>query len=913
MTDTEQYPLKRSRQLLIFAIILSIILFTFLSVAISVIVLGTHQTFEEQDMQGRMVRFSDMVNMSMISMGRTVDDYAIWDDTAAFIEGKKSDYIQTQISAESFQLMDVQIVGFFDSQGKVSFFKDYTKSGGNLSDDLGDLDPYLNPDSLLINTINRSSSFRDIVFNTGTKSGILISGPVSYHSTGKRTGGTVVMGRYFTDTLQDELSLMLKNRIHILPQEEGEAYFSGYPAGSDISVRIMNSSEIDASLRILDPMSGRYTYIGVQYPRDIYQQGVTALISYLSLISLVIVVFTALSIIALTYYFHRAAEAHLREKRVSVSYDRIIEDLEDAFFRTDPDGTLTKVSPSTVKILGYDSEDDLIGMKIHNLFQNPDDQVTLLANLFDSGEIRNHPVVLKRIDGSLIFVSINVHLTFDDDGTVTGIEGIAHDNTDSILARKNAWQEESIYRLVFESANIGLFQSSPLGRFLSVNPAFALMLGYNGPEEMRQNIQDIATEIYHDPGDRRRIIEMLQLEGSIENQEVLLKKQDGCLLWVNLNIVVIKDIDDETIAFFGTAIDITEKKTVEKELMESQQKFHSLFYLSPIAIMVYDADGILGDANSAAISLFGVSDSGILEAETLFNHPYFSPEERMLIARHQNIDTEVVLDYDALRSRYKFPLSRTGTGYLHILVTPIPHPFKRETGWFLTQISDITEKKQAEIERSISEQKYRQVFENVSHGLILFELSEDGIPGRILDMNLKAEELIQKTLDEVLSSGDTVLKHLPISESELKRGISGGSSSICTFESAIIRGLKPVLIYVTLDIFQIGDQKVGLTIIEDITSKKIQEEERINMIHQIEKNLAELAILNDGIRNPLTIIMMMVDELDEKISKPVLTQIHSIDELIDQLDRRWVESDKILRFLQKHHHIMYKKENSDKY
>lgn len=77
------------------------------------------------------------------------------------------------------------------------------------------------------------------------------------------------------------------------------------------------------------------------------------------------------------------------------------------------------------------------------------------------------------------------------------------------------------------------------------------------------------------------------------------------------------------------------------------------------------------------------------------------------------------------------------------------------------------------------------------------------------------------------------------------------------------------------------------------------------MIHLIEKNLAELSILNDGIRNPLTIIMMLADELDPGISRPILSQIRNIDDLINQLDRRWVESDKILQYLQKHHHIQF--------
>ena len=110
-------------------------------------------------------------------------------------------------------------------------------------------------------------------------------------------------------------------------------------------------------------------------------------------------------------------------------------------------------------------------------------------------------------------------------------------------------------------------------------------------------------------------------------------------------------------------------------------------------------------------------------------------------------------------------------------------------------------------------------------------------------------------------------------------------------------------VQVTLDTFYLGQKMVGLAIVEDITEKRRYEEEKIRLIAQIEKNLAELAILNDGIRNPLTIIMMLMENLDKDIADQVIRQIRAIDVLINQLDKRWLESDKILKYLQKHSHI----------
>ena len=70
---------------------------------------------------------------------------------------------------------------------------------------------------------------------------------------------------------------------------------------------------------------------------------------------------------------------------------------------------------------------------------------------------------------------------------------------------------------------------------------------------------------------------------------------------------------------------------------------------------------------------------------------------------------------------------------------------------------------------------------------------------------------------------------------------------------------------------------------------------------QIEKNLEQMAILNDHIRNPLTVIVALVDMQGWKIRDKVLEQAAEIDSIINKLDRGWLESDKIREFLKKHH------------
>ena len=96
----------------------------------------------------------------------------------------------------------------------------------------------------------------------------------------------------------------------------------------------------------------------------------------------------------------------------------------------------------------------------------------------------------------------------------------------------------------------------------------------------------------------------------------------------------------------------------------------------------------------------------------------------------------------------------------------------------------------------------------------------------------------------------------------------------------------------------------------DITRLKEFEIERKSLISQIERNITELAILNDGIRNPLTIINTVMEISDCECRESVEKEVKKIDSMVTQLDNRWLESEKIFSYLQRHYGINYRE--SDK-
>ncbi len=143
---------------------------------------------------------------------------------------------------------------------------------------------------------------------------------------------------------------------------------------------------------------------------------------------------------------------------------------------------------------------------------------------------------------------------------------------------------EEKYRSIFEKATIGIYQTTAddQGRFLTVNPAFAQIMGYASPEEVVENITDIRSQLYVNPDDRIKLQKLLENMESVKGFETQLYRKDGKAIDVSLNIHVIRDENNNILLYEGIMEDITEKKQanqlrIAKEAAEAATQAKSDF------------------------------------------------------------------------------------------------------------------------------------------------------------------------------------------------------------------------------------------------------------------------------------------------------------------------------------------------
>jgi PAS domain S-box-containing protein len=135
--------------------------------------------------------------------------------------------------------------------------------------------------------------------------------------------------------------------------------------------------------------------------------------------------------------------------------------------------------------------------------------------------------------------------------------------------------EESKYRNMFENAVEGIFQSSPDGKFLNVNPAYANLFGYDSSEEMLSEIREIAKQLYVDPGKREEFKHVLEQHGGIRDFEFEAYRRDRTTIWVSVWARAVKDSQGNLLYYEGNCIDITQRKHQEASWKQQLQELQT--------------------------------------------------------------------------------------------------------------------------------------------------------------------------------------------------------------------------------------------------------------------------------------------------------------------------------------------------
>jgi PAS domain S-box-containing protein len=218
-------------------------------------------------------------------------------------------------------------------------------------------------------------------------------------------------------------------------------------------------------------------------------------------------------------------------------YRNIFENVQDVYYRTDINGIITEISPSIKRHTGRNI-DSFLGGPVEEIYQNPEDRKKFLEALAVKGEVNDYELLLKGFNKNPLFVSVNAHFLYDDDGTITGVEGSLRDITE----RKNAELKIAEYAEELKNLNatkdkffsiIAHDLKNPFNSILILAEMFASQIEIFPPEELKE----LSEELFKSAGHVYKLLEDLLEWSRVESGRMPFIPQN-LYCWHEIDLVI---------------------------------------------------------------------------------------------------------------------------------------------------------------------------------------------------------------------------------------------------------------------------------------------------------------------------------------------------------------------------------------
>lgn len=186
--------------------------------------------------------------------------------------------------------------------------------------------------------------------------------------------------------------------------------------------------------------------------------------------------------------------------------------------------------------------------------------------------------------------------------TVSVIIEREHHKQELIDARNRA---EAQYRSIFENSIEGIFQATLDGHILILNPAFAYILGCNSVQEAMDYVGEDIRDFFFISRHPKEITALIKQDGHIIDFETKLARKDGTFATVSITAHAIYEDNEEVSHIEGTIEDITEKKQVEAEKKEFENRLNQVQKLEALGTLT---GGISHDFNNMLGGILGATE-----------------------------------------------------------------------------------------------------------------------------------------------------------------------------------------------------------------------------------------------------------------------------------------------------------------
>lgn len=332
---------------------------------------------------------------------------------------------------------------------------------------------------------------------------------------------------------------------------------------------------------------------------------------------------------------------------------------------------------------------------------------------------------------------------------IIGISVFGKDITERKRAEIALKASEFRYRDIFENAINGIYQTSPEGNVLVVNPAMVEILGYTSAADFISQINESTQDIWVDTAKRSHYYQKLEEKKELKNFECEFRRCDSSIVWVLLNSRCVYDVNGKLQYYESFVSDISELKSAEQKQRESEALYHSLYKNAPVGIFYSTISGKIVRVNDEYARMMGYSSpeevKEIVNQSTIAETIYMRADERSLF-----LDKLLLVPGKWMRSEKQFRKKNGTPMTANVVIRVLPDNPDHLEGF----LEDITERRLAEESLKASEARYRLITDFSLDWESYYDASN-----KLVYVNSGAQRITGYTVEEMLS-GHLGLKDL---------------------------------------------------------------------------------------------------------------------------------------------------------
>lgn len=273
-----------------------------------------------------------------------------------------------------------------------------------------------------------------------------------------------------------------------------------------------------------------------------------------------------LGMVAIDVGEQRRAERALQESELH--FRELFDEAPVAYHELDLNHRITRVNATELSMLGY-RLDEMVGRPVTDFIIGDHAGGPLQPAPGDQRH-ESFERVFRRKDGRRVPMLMRQRVMTDSRGAVCGTRATLQDI--SALKRKELElrDAEEKYRSIFENAIEGIFQTTPEGSYMSVNPALASIYGYDSPDELMGKITHIGKQLYVRPGRRAEFTAAMLERGSVTDFESQIYRRDKSIIWISERARCVRDQDGKLLYYEGTVEDITARRETDEAVKKAR-------------------------------------------------------------------------------------------------------------------------------------------------------------------------------------------------------------------------------------------------------------------------------------------------------------------------------------------------------